>query len=251
MNTRIQVCEKHGEYEQHEEVSPFVGLFEGSSKTMWKGYCVQCLEDNKNKREQEENDKAVQNHNNRRTNAGVSIRNLGKTFDDYKCEEGTKQEIAKRKFMKLADSLNDNDGFNIIACGGVGTGKTLLSCALINAVCDKRRSRIITLMDLVRELKDTWKRDSEYSERDVIDHYSGLDLLIIDEIGVQFGSETEKLFIFDIINGRYENMKPTVLLSNLSIDMVKDIVGERVIDRLRDDGGQLVVFDWDSSRGKK
>lgn len=251
MNTRIEVCEKHGEYEQREEISPFAGLFEGSSQTMWKGCCAQCLEDNSNKREQEENDKAAHNHNNRRKNAGISIRNLGKTFDDYVCESGTKQEIAKRKFMKLSESMKDGNGFNIIACGGVGTGKTLLSCALVDSICDNRRARIITLMDLVRELKETWKRDSEFSERDAIDYYTKLDLLVIDEIGVQFGSETERLFIFDIINGRYENVKPTVLLSNLSIEMVKEIVGERVIDRLRDDGGQLVVFDWDSARGKK
>ena len=41
---------------------------------------------------------------------------------------------------------------------------------------------------------------------------------------------------------------PTVLISNLGIDAIKDAVGERIIDRLREDGGDLVAFDWDSHR---
>ena len=40
------------------------------------------------------------------------------------------------------------------------------------------------------------------------------DLLILDEVGVQFGSETEKMILFEIINGRYEQLKPTIVISN-------------------------------------
>ena len=42
------------------------------------------------------------------------------------------------------------------------------------------------------------------------------DLLILDEVGVQFGSETEKMILFEIINGRYEQLKPTIVISNLA-----------------------------------
>jgi DNA replication protein DnaC len=76
------------------------------------------------------------------------------------------------------------------------------------------------------------------------------DALIIDEVGVQFGSDTEKMIVFDIIDGRYSNMLPTILISNLALPDVKELIGERAIDRLREDGGVVVAMKWDSNRGK-
>ena len=76
-------------------------------------------------------------------------------------------------------------------------------------------------------------------------------MLVIEEVGVQFGSETEKLFLFEIIDGRYNKMKSTVMISNLNIQGVKECVGERCIDRLREDGGSVIAFDYESQRGKR
>ena len=73
------------------------------------------------------------------------------------------------------------------------------------------------------------------------------DLLILDEVGVQFGSETEKMILFEIINGRYEQLKPTIVISNLA-DALTDYLGERVVDRLREGGGRMLIFDWPSYR---
>ncbi len=75
-----------------------------------------------------------------------------------------------------------------------------------------------------------------------------MDLLIIDEVGSQFGSDTEKLFIFEIIDGRYQEMKPTILISNLDINGIKESIGERCVDRLREGGGSMIAFNWESSR---
>jgi DNA replication protein DnaC len=74
--------------------------------------------------------------------------------------------------------------------------------------------------------------------------------LIIDEVGMQFGSDTEKMIIFDIIDGRYNNMLPTILISNLELSEVKELIGDRSIDRLREDGGVVVAMKWASNRGK-
>lgn len=78
--------------------------------------------------------------------------------------------------------------------------------------------------------------------------YTDKDLLIIDEVGVQFGSESEKIILFEIINERYEQMKPTILISNLSEDELSRYVGERIIDRMREGKGAVINFDWESYR---
>lgn len=67
---------------------------------------------------------------------------------------------------------------------------------------------------------------------------------------MQFGSEAEKLILFEIINTRYEKMRPTILISNLPKDELSAFIGERVIDRMNDGGGCTLAFTWDSYRSR-
>ena len=76
------------------------------------------------------------------------------------------------------------------------------------------------------------------------------DLLILDEIGVQIGSEHEKLLLFDVLNGRYQQCRPTILISNLSGSDLEAYLGQRVMDRYRECGAVL-AFDWNSYRGTR
>lgn len=140
-------------------------------------------------------------------------------------------------------------GRSLIFVGNVGSGKTHLATGIAHEVMSQGYSALFsTVMGAVRTVKDTYRRDSEKTESDAIMDLIRPDLLILDEIGVQFGTDAEKLILFEIINGRYEHMKPTILLSNLNMEGIREYLGERVVDRLREGGGRQVVFDWDSYR---
>jgi hypothetical protein len=86
--------------------------------------------------------------------------------------------------------------------------------------------------------------------REAVKWFVEPDLLVLDEIGVQYGTETEQKILFRIIDLRYEEMKPTILISNLAIPAFTEFVGERVVDRMRENGGMLFAFDWESYRSK-
>jgi DNA replication protein DnaC len=115
---------------------------------------------------------------------------------------------------------------------------------------DSRAVMFATVMRAIRSVKDTWSKEAEKTETEAIAMLTAPDLLILDEVGVQFGSETEKLILFDVLNERYEKRLPTLLLSNLDLGGVRTYLGERVFDRLREDGGEVVIFDWQSHRGR-
>jgi DNA replication protein DnaC len=134
--------------------------------------------------------------------------------------------------------------------GRCGTGKSLMAAAMVEELgYDDNVSRIRTLSGLVLELKESWRNGSTVSESELIQFYtSSVDLLIVDEVGMQRGSDTEALLLFSILDGRYNNMLPTVMISNLPINDFKLAVGERCIDRLKDDNGQIVAFNWESNR---
>jgi hypothetical protein len=51
--------------------------------------------------------------------------------------------------------------------------------------------------------------------------------------------------------GRYEEMKPSLLVSNLTVDEIIDYLGDRVFDRMRENGGAVLAFNWTSHRQRR
>ena len=136
--------------------------------------------------------------------------------------------------------------------GKPGTGKNHLALAIArHAITEHQSSAVFTTaLKIAREYKSTWSKGSAKTEDDVIRYFTRPDLLIIDEVGVQFGSDAEKLIMFEIINTRYERMKPTILISNQTREELAAFIGERVLDRMSDGGGCTLSFTWDSYRSK-
>lgn len=156
-------------------------------------------------------------------------------------------QVAQQFADEFADCLKT--GRSLIFCGGVGSGKTHLAVGICHEVIAKDKIAVFTsVLSAIRSIKETFRKGADRTEADAIEALVEPDLLVLDEVGVQFGSETEKMYLFEIINGRYEAMKPTILLSNLAKEALTDFIGERVIDRLREGGGRMVVFDWPSYR---
>lgn len=240
MTTKIKHCDIHGEYES-------IGL-DLMGRTIFPN-CPECGKE----RESEENEARRKEKKRRELNiirgCGISERNLLKTFDDVECPN---DEIAKNKAACIDYAKKVDDGFSgsLLMIGKVGTGKTLLASCIIKAVSFSYDCRIFKFAEITRNIRATYQRDSEFTDRDIINDLSSRRLLIIDEMGVQSGSDAEKQVIFEIIDNRYQKMLPTVVISNLDIQGLTDVMGERVIDRLREGGGKLLAFNSESMRAK-
>jgi DNA replication protein DnaC len=140
-------------------------------------------------------------------------------------------------------------GTSVVFVGKPGTGKTHLSVGIGLAIMREGRTvRYVTVQRAVRRVKDTWHKESKERESDALRWMTEVDLLILDEVGVQFGSDFEKNLLFEVLNSRYESRRPSVILSNLSQPEVQNYLGERVVDRIREDGGRVMTFDWASHR---
>jgi len=246
-------CEKHGVFK-----TKFSEMING--KIMANGTCNKCIEDfdiliaEKEKEIMSRNEEAKTKKSEearieKLKRRGVGKRYLQNSFDNFNADTPSKQN-ALLKVRELCRCIsNKEQAPNLIMVGGVGTGKTHLANAAIIELTDSgKECGRINLIDMIRRLKSTWSKDTKESEAEVLELYSECDLLIIDEVGIQFNSDTEKMFIFDVINARYEEELPTVIISNLDVAGVKEIIGDRCVDRLRQDGGKVIAFDWESSR---
>ena len=82
-----------------------------------------------------------------------------------------------------------------------------------------------------------------------MEQMSRVDLLVLDEVGVQMYSQYEKVILHQVIDRRTAMLKPVGVLTNLKEVELTQTIGERALDRLRMGGGMWVNFDWPSYRG--
>lgn len=185
--------------------------------------------------------------------SNIPLRFRDKKLASYRAESAGQKRaasVASRFVEKWPD--NYERGTSLILTGGPGTGKTHLACGIGSALIEQYQAAVLFLgtLEALRSIKATYNRDSEITEQEAIDRLLAPHLLILDEVGVQVGSEHEKLLLFDVLNSRYQDCMPTILLSNLSGADLENYLGQRVMDRYRECGAVL-AFDWESYRGRQ
>jgi len=174
------------------------------------------------------------------------------TFDNYQatCKGSQAALNAAERYVAKFETIGAK-GAGLIFCGKLGTGKTHLAISIAKEIAKHgAQVKYINLLNLIRRIRSSWKDDSDLSETQILKIVSEFDLLIIDEIGVQNGTENERTILFDIINSRYEKMVPTIIISNLALDEIKQLISERSVDRITDGGGGTIVFNWQSYRNR-
>ena len=239
-------CDLHGEYTER-------GIAMLKNKTTWTG-CAKCNEEAAKKRDKEEDlikQQAEQERIERKfKQAGIPIRFRDKSLSNFLADTDK-----KLKALKVStDFVNNFDdcyasGMTMIFSGKAGTGKSHLAIAIAHEIMPKYTALYVNALDAVRMVRDTWRKDSAQTELQVLDLLGSIGLLIIDEVGVQYGTESEQMIMFDIINRRYRDCKPMILLTNLDAKGFSDYLTERSADRLKENG-KWVTFDWESYRGK-
>lgn len=248
--TKEVVCDKHGAYQQ---------ITRSLMGVPFRSRCPSCSKEKAEKEAAYQQKKETQEKHMRWLarigDAGIPERFKTRTLETYVVDTNNTKQQRIYDFCK--DYAADFDGVrktgrSFLMLGTVGTGKTHLSIGIALEIMKTGHSAVFTSASKIfRSIKDTYSKSSYQKESEVMAIYTQCDLLIIDEVGVQRGSDFEKETFFDVINERYESMRPTIILSNLTIEEIKVFLGERVFDRLRENGGKAFLLDWASHRGSQ
>ncbi len=174
-------------------------------------------------------------------------------FDNWVCQNQSMQTV-KSKCFNFAENFPkalERKMGGMIFYGTVGTGKTHMSIAIIRYICENFRAlcRYQTVFGIISEIRETWN-NRELSEKSVIQKYSNYHLLVVDEVGVQYASNAEQVLFFQVINERSLKCLPTILVSNMNEKGLNSVIGERCVDRIFENGGGTVAFNWQSFRRK-
>ncbi|RMR53331.1 DNA replication protein dnaC [Pseudomonas syringae pv. actinidiae] len=179
-----------------------------------------------------------------------------KTLTGYIADTAGQKEALRvcRKYVDKFPEISET-GRCLLMLGKPGTGKTHLGTAIANELMRKTDATAVyrTLGTVLHEIRSTYRQGSERTEGQIIAALVMPSLLVLDEIGVskEAPSDFELTTLFAIINGRYEQMRPTVIISNLDGQALPAAMGERCVDRLREGGVIVLPFEWESQRGKE
>ncbi|MEX0297313.1 ATP-binding protein [Pseudomonas putida] len=183
----------------------------------------------------------------------IPLRFRAATLDTYRTDtEGQAVALTECRDYVHGFERNWELGRSMMLLGDVGTGKSHLGCAIAQQVIRSygASARYTMAIEIIRDIKMTFDKKSEQTERDVYASLLAPDLLVIDEVGVQHGSDFERQVLFEVIDSRYRQLMPTIVISNLGLAGLRKCLGDRAVDRLTDAGGPAVLFTWSSARGE-
>lgn len=150
-------------------------------------------------------------------------------FRNYQVTDENRKifNIAKNYVTNFDIMLKNRQG--ILFWGNVGTGKSYTAAAIANELLDRQHSVIMT--SFIKLLKDTKTTEND----DFISRLNMAELLIIDDLGVERGTDYSLEIVYDIIDSRYRSGKPIILTTNTTWQEMKncsDIRYSRIYDRI-------------------
>ena len=116
--------------------------------------------------------------------------------------------------------------------GPPGTGKTHLAVALLKNAGKMEYDTFVTVAILLLMLRESFQKDAERSEADIIRQFTRARLVVLDDLGAEKTSEFALQSLYIIIDKRYSEMRPTIITSNLSVDEISEKVGDRIASRI-------------------
>ncbi|MFB2539472.1 ATP-binding protein [Acinetobacter sp. c3-l95] len=210
--------------------------------------CRECAADFL-KKEQKKHEQQLRNDlfNKLVASAMLPARHVESGFKNYIVSNAQQQHVLSQCVEFCKNYINGNRG-NIIMTGRTGTGKTHLACAITrNLLNAGRKVRYITSDALATEIASTWKR-SDSDEETAVNYFASFDLLILDEYGLHDQHETRLKLVHKVLYARYDQNKPTILISNWNTEQVKENLGDRLWSRFQHDGLINLECNWADAR---
>ena len=167
-----------------------------------------------------------------------------------KLEELQKHQNWASAYQRACEIIDH--GEMLVLLGTLGNGKTQMGVQLIRRACvSLRNCMYLRCREVGMELRKCYGSRAEgISERKAIAAFCRPDLLVLDECQEKADTEWEQRSLTLILDKRYGDMKPTVLIANGNENDLPRILGRSASDRIQEGGGVL-LFNWESFRRKR
>ncbi len=168
--------------------------------------------------------------------------NIAPRYADSRIDNFEPKNVGQRQAKEFAEELTFDGGCGAVFIGSPATGKTHLLCGILKKAASKEHTVLRTSMnEFFLELKDTFT-DSSKSEKQVLDRYAKVDVLVIEDIQPMKNSEDSWQYksLFMLLDRRYEAIKNTFASSNCTGAELKQLLDHQTRRRF---SGTIFNFD--------
>ena len=170
----------------------------------------------------------------------------------FERDEAKRRAVLAKHGLDVIDAIEVFGAPHLLIAARSETEERHLAIGMVRHVVEKGgTAHYTTVMDMLGRIKDTYHKDAHETEAQVIGLLSTVDFLAIDEVGKSLDTNYEQAQFFRLMDIRYRNLKPTLLVTNLNKDKLVAYLGDAVVDRMREAGGLLLSFDWGTNRSTK
>lgn len=169
--------------------------------------------------------------------AGVPSKYLNSTFETFTGN------------VKAIDECRKYNTKSLILSGVTGCGKTHLAVSVLRERLKNdllglierewaqnrghclENSKFTTIPDLLLEIRSSFN-GGEKTEQEIIDYYSTINFLVLDDLGSEKTTEFSVTTLYIIIDRRDRELLPTVVTTNLSSQEIEEKIDARIASRL-------------------
>ena len=148
---------------------------------------------------------------------------MTRTFATWKLTPENKKAFeSAKKYAEKFETYKEK-GIGLMMSGTKGTGKTHLAAAITIELINQGTPVIMnTMIGLLSKIKGAYDGELKETENSLIDLYSTVDLLVIDDLGKERPNEWVLEKLYTIINTRYDNLLPVIVTTDYDIDRLRD-----------------------------
>lgn len=184
---------------------------------------------------------------------------LNATFSTFEAEEGTEEDVNKKRAITGMEQYRAGQTFNTMLSGSPGAGKSHLAMSIIRNLNEKdgkqRSCLFIDLDEMLSRVRDSFSnRESKYTEQYFIRLLSEVDYLVLDDLGAETGStKTDKRASDYTIRmlksiGDSRQDKSTIFTTNLERADLNEMYDQKTVSRLLRD---TYVISFEESTDKR
>lgn len=137
-----------------------------------------------------------------------------------------------RPLTELVSKWLSSPTEGLFIVGPTGSGKTHLAAAIVRMMYSVgKKASFRRASELYLQIRHSY--DGSYlSETAILAGYRGTPMLVLDDIAAGSLSDHERRVALEVIDSRGNDMRPTVVTSNLSLEDIREKMDERISSRL-------------------
>ena len=145
------------------------------------------------------------------------------TFENWSHRPDNRDDyVLGTKYCECWETMYANNR-GLLLYGKAGNGKTFMSFAIANALYRQGKAVMaISISRLLSVIKDSFDKNGDLGEADVLNTVRDASLLVLDDLGVEYKTAWAYEKLYTIIDTRYRAGKPTIITTNFTLDALRE-----------------------------